>query len=151
RRHQVLDHADLRRAVRDHRAEIGLGDCVISRRNVDAEIGTPEHDARPCRRGRERHLHDGTRVKCGPACDDFAGDCPAGHGQHLNPAFKKCVGNDAMGAGPVRCVLLETAAVAGLMALATAALFWPWMIHLSTALIGPPEDNLQDFWNSWYA
>jgi hypothetical protein len=38
----------------------------------------------------------------------------------------------------------------GFSALA-AALFWPWLAHLSTALIGPPEDNMQDFWNSWHA
>ena len=35
--------------------------------------------------------------------------------------------------------------------LLTGLLFWPWMAHLSTALIGPPEDNMQDFWNTWYA
>jgi hypothetical protein len=33
----------------------------------------------------------------------------------------------------------------------TALLFWPWLAHLSSALIGPPEDNMQDFWNSWHA
>ncbi|HWA03175.1 MAG TPA: hypothetical protein VG819_06550 [Rhizomicrobium sp.] len=43
------------------------------------------------------------------------------------------------------------AAIFGLFAAATALVFWAWLPHLSTALIGPPEDNLQDFWNSWYA
>ena len=33
----------------------------------------------------------------------------------------------------------------------TALYFWQILPHLSTALLGPPEDNLQDFWNSWYA
>src|SRR5262245_47506700 len=33
----------------------------------------------------------------------------------------------------------------------TAILFWQWMPHLHSALIGPPEDNMQDFWNTWYA
>ncbi len=33
----------------------------------------------------------------------------------------------------------------------TALFFWPWVSHLSSALIGPPEDNMQDFWNSWHA
>jgi hypothetical protein len=33
----------------------------------------------------------------------------------------------------------------------TAAVFRPWIAHAGTMLIGPPEDNLQDFWNSWYA
>jgi hypothetical protein len=40
--------------------------------------------------------------------------------------------------------------LAGFTAL-TAAFFWPWLAHLSSALIGPPEDNMQDFWNSWHA
>jgi hypothetical protein len=35
--------------------------------------------------------------------------------------------------------------------LLTVLFFWPWLAHLSTALIGPPEDNMQDFWNSWHA
>ena len=33
----------------------------------------------------------------------------------------------------------------------TLIFFWPWISHLSSALIGPPEDNMQDFWNSWHA
>ena len=37
-----------------------------------------------------------------------------------------------------------------LFAAATTILFWPWMSHLPSALIGPPEDNMQDFWNTWY-
>lgn len=35
--------------------------------------------------------------------------------------------------------------------LLTVLLFWPWLAQLSSALIGPPEDNMQDFWNSWHA
>ena len=38
-----------------------------------------------------------------------------------------------------------------LFAAMTAILFWQWMPHLHSALIGPPEDNMQDFWNTWYA
>lgn len=34
---------------------------------------------------------------------------------------------------------------------ADVILFWPWMPHLHSALIGPPEDNMEDFWNTWYA
>jgi hypothetical protein len=45
-----------------------------------------------------------------------------------------------------RCLLV----LAG-FTLLTAIFFWPWVTQLSTALIGPPEDNLQDFWNSWHA
>jgi hypothetical protein len=33
----------------------------------------------------------------------------------------------------------------------TALFFHQALPDLSSALIGPPEDNLQDFWNSWYA
>ncbi len=40
--------------------------------------------------------------------------------------------------------------LAAFMAL-TALFFWQILPHLRSALIGPPEDNLQDFWNSWYA
>src|SRR5579871_655587 len=32
----------------------------------------------------------------------------------------------------------------------TLLFFWQVLPHLSSALLGPPEDNLQDFWNSWY-
>jgi hypothetical protein len=38
-----------------------------------------------------------------------------------------------------------------LFAAMTAFLFWQWMPHLHSELIGPPEDNMQDFWNTWYA
>ncbi|MGA2399056.1 MAG: hypothetical protein ABSG30_13460 [Steroidobacteraceae bacterium] len=37
-----------------------------------------------------------------------------------------------------------------LFAAATAIFFSEWVPHLSSALIGPPEDNMQDFWNTWY-
>jgi len=42
------------------------------------------------------------------------------------------------------------AALAAFTAL-TALFFWQTLPHLSSALLGPAEDNLQDFWNSWYA
>jgi hypothetical protein len=35
--------------------------------------------------------------------------------------------------------------------LLTFLFFRPWLAVLSSALIGPPEDNMQDFWNSWHA
>jgi hypothetical protein len=37
-----------------------------------------------------------------------------------------------------------------LFTVATAVLFLRWMPHLHSALLGPPEDNMQDFWNTWY-
>jgi hypothetical protein len=33
----------------------------------------------------------------------------------------------------------------------TILFFWPLLGHLSSTLIGPAEDNMQDFWNSWHA
>jgi len=33
----------------------------------------------------------------------------------------------------------------------TATLLWPWLAHSHAGLIGPPEDNMNDFWNTWYA
>jgi hypothetical protein len=38
-----------------------------------------------------------------------------------------------------------------LFAAVTMILFWQWVPHLHSALLGPPEDNMQDFWNTWYA
>jgi len=40
--------------------------------------------------------------------------------------------------------------VLGGFCILTVLFFWPWLAHLSSALIGPPEDNMQDFWNSWH-
>lgn len=47
--------------------------------------------------------------------------------------------------------LLRILAVLGGFTLLTAIFFWPVLARLSSALIGPPEDNMQDFWNSWHA
>jgi hypothetical protein len=41
--------------------------------------------------------------------------------------------------------------VVGGFILLTILFFWPLLGHLSSALIGPAEDNMQDFWNSWHA
>lgn len=32
----------------------------------------------------------------------------------------------------------------------TTLFFWTALPHLASAVLGPPEDNLTDFWNSWY-
>ena len=40
--------------------------------------------------------------------------------------------------------------VFGLYTLITIAFFWQWVPQLSSALIGPPEDNMQDFWGTYY-
>jgi hypothetical protein len=40
--------------------------------------------------------------------------------------------------------------VIGGFILLTVLFFRPLFGHLSSALIGPPEDNMQDFWNSWH-
>ncbi len=45
----------------------------------------------------------------------------------------------------------QAALIFALFSVVTALIFAPYLPHLSSALFGPPEDNLQDFWNSWYA
>ncbi|HJT43804.1 MAG TPA: hypothetical protein VJ750_09925 [Rhizomicrobium sp.] len=47
--------------------------------------------------------------------------------------------------------LLQLIMVFSAFTVLTAIFFWPWLENLSSALIGPPEDNMQDFWNSWHA
>lgn len=47
--------------------------------------------------------------------------------------------------------LLRLLAVFIFYAFVTAIWFAPILPHLSSSLLGPPEDNLQDLWNSWYA
>jgi len=47
--------------------------------------------------------------------------------------------------------LVRLALVLAGFTLLTVLFFRPWLAHLSSALIGPPEDNMQDFWNSWHA
>jgi hypothetical protein len=48
-----------------------------------------------------------------------------------------------------RCVTLSL--VLSVFCLTTALVFWPVLSHLHSSLIGPPEDNMNDFWNTWYA
>jgi hypothetical protein len=48
-------------------------------------------------------------------------------------------------------VAIQFAAVLAFFTAGTIVVFWPWVAPLHTALIGPPEDNMQDFWNTWYA
>lgn len=51
---------------------------------------------------------------------------------------------------PAAAFLLSFFGVFALFCVATAILFWPLLPQLQVALIGPPGDNLQDFWNTWY-
>ena len=46
--------------------------------------------------------------------------------------------------------VLHSLSVLALFTGLTVVFFWRWMPHLDAALIGPPGDNLQDLWNSWY-
>jgi len=46
--------------------------------------------------------------------------------------------------------LLRLLLLLGGFTLLTLLFFWPWLSQVSSALIGPPEDNMQDFWNSWH-
>lgn len=36
-----------------------------------------------------------------------------------------------------------------LFTVVTTIFLWQWIPYLHSALIGPPEDNMQDFWNTW--
>jgi hypothetical protein len=47
--------------------------------------------------------------------------------------------------------MLRALAVFGIFLLIAVIVFQPWLEHFSTVLIGPPENNQQDFWNVWYA
>jgi len=51
----------------------------------------------------------------------------------------------------VRAHLWRAALVLAGFSLLTALWFWPLLRHLASALPGPPEDNMQDLWNSWHA
>lgn len=46
---------------------------------------------------------------------------------------------------------LAFAGVFLLFSLISAVIFRPWLNQFSSVLIGPPENNLQDLWNIWYA
>lgn len=56
----------------------------------------------------------------------------------------------AAGAVSALRVLFRFAMVLLLFSATTAVFFSEWLPTLSSALIGPPEDNMQDLWNSWY-
>jgi hypothetical protein len=58
-------------------------------------------------------------------------------------------GESIPGRGAV-AALARLFAVFLLFSLITLFFFWPVISHLHSALIGPPEDNLQDYWNTWY-
>lgn len=57
-------------------------------------------------------------------------------------------GSKAVRLGRDLVLLLGILAV---FAFVTLVFFWQWIPYLDSALIGPPEDNMQDFWNTWYA
>jgi uncharacterized protein YbjT (DUF2867 family) len=50
-----------------------------------------------------------------------------------------------------RDAIVTFGAVVALYSLITTIAFRDVAPYLHSALLGPPEDNLQDFWNSWYA
>jgi hypothetical protein len=45
---------------------------------------------------------------------------------------------------------LELCFVFLLFVAATTIFFWRWVPHLNLALLGPPEDNMLEFWSTWY-
>lgn len=53
--------------------------------------------------------------------------------------------------GRAVAAIAELLGVVLLFTIVTAVVFRAWLPHLGSALIGPPEDNMQDLWNTWYA
>lgn len=51
----------------------------------------------------------------------------------------------------ISAAAVRLALVFPLFVAVTAVLFAPMLSRLGSALIGPPEDNMIDLWNSWYA
>jgi hypothetical protein len=51
---------------------------------------------------------------------------------------------------PIESLALFPGILLLLFTVVTAIFFWQWIPHLNSALIGPSEDNKQDFWNLWY-
>jgi hypothetical protein len=47
-----------------------------------------------------------------------------------------------------RDAIVSFGAVVALYSLITTIAFWDVAPYLDSALLGPPEDNLNDFWNS---
>jgi hypothetical protein len=54
---------------------------------------------------------------------------------------------------PARTIaaVAELVALLAFFTVVTALVLRQWLPQLGSALIGPPEDNMQDFWNTWYA
>jgi hypothetical protein len=51
---------------------------------------------------------------------------------------------------PPALIAKECLKVFALFVLLTFACFYYWFPYFGTSLIGFPEDNMQDFWNTWY-
>src|SRR5215467_7995681 len=51
----------------------------------------------------------------------------------------------------VRRTALLALCTLGAFTIVTALFFVRWLLHLRSGLIGPDGDNLQDYWNTWYA
>lgn len=63
-----------------------------------------------------------------------------GQRDHIGPGGSRTIGAS----------VLHFLSVFALFTGLTVVFFWRWIPHLDAALIGPPGDNLQDFWNTWY-
>jgi hypothetical protein len=67
--------------------------------------------------------------------------------------YGSLLGRQRMSAAPrvgARSVV-EFCAIFVLYSVVTAIFFWQLLPFLSSSLIGPAEDNMQDFWNTWYS
>jgi hypothetical protein len=69
----------------------------------------------------------------------------------LSPEFPGRSANASLRTGGAAAEIAGFAGLLLLFSLVTLIFFWPAVTHLGAALIGPPEDNMQDFWNTWYA
>jgi len=50
----------------------------------------------------------------------------------------------------LRTIAPLAAGALGAFTAVTGLFFVPWLLRINSALVGPPGDNLQDYWNTWY-
>src|SRR6266446_7515636 len=70
--------------------------------------------------------------------------------QQTSPTNHKQSKRPSSGAHPSESLVMALM-IFFLFVTVTLVFFWQWLPHLHSALLGPPEDNMQDLWNTWYA
>jgi hypothetical protein len=58
---------------------------------------------------------------------------------------------DPAGAFEMKRTAVVAVCALGAFTVITALVFFRWLLQLRSGLIGPSGDNLQDYWNTWYA